>query len=90
MFCKADDYRTIVKLIDGNIYNVNLTLSEVVNKVNNKYLIRCHRSYAINLDFLHSIKHDLSFVKLESDDEIPISVRKRRVIKKKLIELGFI
>ena len=64
-------HSTFVKLVDGRIYQTREKLSELLQRVRDPDFLRCHISYAVNLQ--HTAALSGSSFTMDSGENIPIS-----------------
>jgi tRNA threonylcarbamoyladenosine modification (KEOPS) complex Pcc1 subunit len=80
VYLKADDnYVAVYHLMEGEVQNVlvRISLKKLLTEMANPELVRVHRSYAINLNNLNSVKKNRGKVeirmKYDRDISIPVS-----------------
>lgn len=62
----------------------NETLNKLENKLDDSF-IRCHRSFIVNIEKISFVSKDYRNLKLSDGSQIPISVRNRTKLKKRLL-----
>ena len=78
LFCKADGNYTMVFFANGTQLMISKTMSEVVGIFPEKYLVRPHHSFVLNIT--HILSLDNQNIVIKGDTIIPISRRKRREV----------
>lgn len=83
VYCEADSNYTWIHLYNSNLL-VSKSLKHIESQLPKSLFIRIHKSYLINTDYIKIISRRINklFVILESNQELPISRRKKtRVLK---------
>ena len=83
VFMKAENNYTLVHIIDGSNELFSKTIKEFEKILGGKGFFRCHKSFLINEEYRRSTGNN-GYLQLSSGHEIPLSRRKRRLLKKTL------
>jgi DNA-binding LytR/AlgR family response regulator len=93
LFVEADDnYSTVIwkegEALQKKLLRVNLKNLE--SQLDNSFMLRCHRSYIVNVNAIHAISGNTNGYKLKingSDFSIPVSRPKGREVMEKISQL---
>jgi two-component system LytT family response regulator len=84
-FLKAESNYTTIHLFDSSKIVLSKTLKSLESSLDPNVFLRCHHSYIVNKNYIQKfISKDGGFVILASNSEIPVSVRKKNILFKKL------
>ncbi len=85
MYCKSDSGYTTFFLKDGRNFLVSKSLKEYESILPKNNFFRTHQSYLINLNFIDRFEKGGS-VFLKNEIEIPVAVRKKEALLKKILQ----
>lgn len=81
IYCKSDNSRTTFYMVGGEQIKVSVSMSSVVNKLSDKYFIRPHQSYLVNVQHVKEIqKVSGGDLVLDNGESIRISTRKKKEV----------
>ena len=83
-YVKAADYRSMLYMYNGDEFRIPKTLSQMEAALNYDFLVRCHRSWIVNLKIVYRIKGSFDKLILETGEIVPVSVRKKTSVRKKI------
>lgn len=81
--CEADQGYTIFYLKDKSRIVSSKTLKEYHGLLPDEFFIRIHQSHLVNMSYIKSYDRE-GFVALKNDEKIPVSIRKRQEISKRI------
>lgn len=55
LFIESDRHRCIINKTDNTTISVSISIGNILEKLNNSNLVRCHRSYIVNTEKISSI-----------------------------------
>lgn len=79
VYIEVYDKLSIIHLQDGSRIKIYLTLSDLENKLADGYFLRTHRSYLVNMAYIHLVE-TTEFI-LTTGEKVPIRQTKRKEIK---------
>jgi len=81
-FLKANRHYTRMIMNNDDEHQAMLSLSQVHDRLDCRYLIRTHRSYVVNVNHIYKVKGAFERLKLTTKHEVPVSRKKRPEVKK--------
>lgn len=85
--CKAEGSYSIINLEEGSNIMISKSLLFIERQLSNKYFIRCHHSYLINVMKIQSFNRKHKILSI-SGLSVPVSRRKCRHLILKMKELN--
>lgn len=83
---KIEGNYSYVFLLSDKRYVVKLSLKKLMNQLDEKQFIRCHRSAVVNLSQIESIDMYINKIKLKNGLEIELGSKYRTAVKKAFID----
>ena len=80
ILCNAEGRYTNMKTVNGSIF-ITKNIGAVESMLKNKCFCRIHQSYIINLNFVSEYCLSKNIIKLNNNETISISLRKKKKFK---------
>ncbi len=88
LFLKADGTYTII-VTESNTYKYYHNLNKILQLLDNKNILRCHRSYAVNVKKVQAFDDEgMYFGETGKQEKIPLGGNFREEIMRRLVRLG--
>ena len=87
--CESDGNYTTVFLIDEKKIVVSKIIKEFEELLKSNNFLRIHQSHLINLSYLSSYGKQTGYVIMKNNKKIPVSSRKKNLLKNFLDQLSF-
>jgi len=85
LYCQSDDHYTEINMQNGKKIISTYSLKKLETILNCEDFCRCHKSYIVNLQSVELISK--SDIKVKTDVTIPVSRRKKQLIKEHFTKL---
>ena len=90
VFCQANDYWIKIIIMNDTVIINSETLKKMEELINDEKIFRIHRSYLVNLLYIHRIMGHYEYLEMHNKYEVPVARRKRPKLKQKFKEMPFI
>ncbi len=88
LYCQSDNSYTTFYLTDNEKITVSKSIKEYDELLSEYNFFRTHQSYLVNLNFIKKVdKSDGGFVIMKNKREIPVSIRQKKSLIKRLSNL---
>ena len=88
LYCQSDNSYTTFYLTGNEKITVSKSIKEYDELLNDYNFFRTHQSYLVNLNFIKKVdKADGGFVIMKNKREIPVSIRQKKLLIKRLSNL---
>lgn len=87
IYCRAEGKHSFIFLPDGNSYEIPMILKDIHSSLNHSAIIRCHKSYLVNIHCVREVIGNYEQLRLNNDVKIPVSTRRSFYVKQQLEHL---
>ena|SRR5690606_28589114 len=81
LYCKSQDYCTIIYINDGSSFVVSKTLFQLTKELNDPCFLRVSQSFLVNFSYIDHFDKLEKVVKLKNGEEIPFTLRIKDLIE---------